>query len=138
MIECFRIFRNSFFLRQGLRLSFYLLRDNTYNKRFSKECSGIWWPQPLVALYRLRILGEARKNISKVQLEFIFLSHLPVPLVPLSTPQPASGFSLVLLKRFEEAIQPIKEGLRRNEDVPYGLNALGNMSEAKEFKGEKW
>lgn len=48
--------------------------------------------------------------------------------------QPVSGFSLVLLKRFEEAIQPIKEGLRRNEDVPYGLNALGNMSEAKEFK----
>ena len=31
----------------------------------------------------------------------------------------------MMLKRFDEAIQPMKEGLRRNEDVPYGLNALG-------------
>lgn len=31
----------------------------------------------------------------------------------------------MLLQRFEEAIQALKEGLRRNEDVPYGLNALG-------------
>eukprot|EP00439_Symbiodinium_sp_Y106_P041422 s2296_g5.t1 len=37
----------------------------------------------------------------------------------------ALGFSLVLQQRFAEAVDPIKEGLRRNEDVPYGLNALG-------------
>jgi hypothetical protein len=39
-----------------------------------------------------------------------------------------TGFSLVMMKRFEDAIQPIKEGLRRNEDVPYGLNALGPLA----------
>lgn len=34
----------------------------------------------------------------------------------------------MLLRRFDEAIAPLKEGLRRNEDVPYGLNALGHLA----------
>ena len=36
---------------------------------------------------------------------------------------------MVLQQRFEEAVDPIKEGLRRNEDVPHGLNALGCLAE---------
>ena len=35
------------------------------------------------------------------------------------------GFSLMLLGKFEEALPQLEQGLRMNEDVPHGLNALG-------------
>lgn len=35
------------------------------------------------------------------------------------------GFTLVALKRFDEAIEPLTRGLDLNLDVPHGLNALG-------------
>jgi len=35
------------------------------------------------------------------------------------------GFTLMMLRRFEEAIPHLLHGLKLNEDVPHGLNALG-------------
>eukprot|EP00927_Polykrikos_kofoidii_P019845 TRINITY_DN19301_c1_g2_i1.p1 TRINITY_DN19301_c1_g2~~TRINITY_DN19301_c1_g2_i1.p1 ORF type:complete len:815 (+),score=121.14 TRINITY_DN19301_c1_g2_i1:71-2515(+) len=35
------------------------------------------------------------------------------------------GFTLMMLRRFEESLQPLLQGLSLNEDVPHGLNALG-------------
>jgi len=35
------------------------------------------------------------------------------------------GFTLTAVMRFEEAIQPLEYGLRKNTAVPHGLNALG-------------
>lgn len=35
------------------------------------------------------------------------------------------GFTLMLLKRYEDAVNALLEGLQMNEDVPHGLNALG-------------
>merc|ERR1712061_663140 len=35
------------------------------------------------------------------------------------------GFSLMMLKRYEDAIPHLMHGLSLNEDVPHGLNALG-------------
>jgi len=35
------------------------------------------------------------------------------------------GFTLVALQRFQEALQPLEYGLRKNTAVPHGLNALG-------------
>jgi len=35
------------------------------------------------------------------------------------------GFALMMLRRFEEAVPLLQQGLNLNEDVPHGLNALG-------------
>merc|ERR1712224_852830 len=35
------------------------------------------------------------------------------------------GFNLVALSRFEDALQPLKQGLSFNTAIPHGLNALG-------------
>merc|ERR1711972_135887 len=35
------------------------------------------------------------------------------------------GFTLVALSRFEEGVQPLKQGLGINLELPHGLNALG-------------